>query len=58
MLIPQQAEADDCADAQLVCLIATLGAQWVCDNLDQFWCDLANIIKDALCDYADDVCNP
>ncbi len=58
VLIPQQAEADACTDAQLACLIATLGAEWVCDNFAQFWCDLANIFRDIVCNHANDVCNP
>ena len=55
MLVPQQAEADACDDAQAACALARIIAGFVCNAQPNF-CGLANDIADALCDWADGVC--
>ena len=58
MLMPQQAEAQvNCANAQDACALARIVAAGVCVAAPA-WCGLANAIADAVCDWADDVCNP
>ena len=55
MLVPQQAEADDCADAQLACSIARIIAGWVCGAVPPL-CGAANDAANAVCSWAADVC--
>ena len=55
MLVPQEAEADECDDARLACAIARIVAGWVCSNIPPL-CNAANDAADAVCDWADDVC--
>ncbi len=57
MLVPQQAEANDCDNARAACLLARIIARWVCNESPPH-CNLANEIADAICRWADDVCNP
>jgi len=55
VLLPQHAEAQACADAQLACAIAQIAAGVVCAERP-FWCNIATAIADAVCAWADDVC--
>ena len=57
VLMPQQAEANNpCADARLACAIARIAAAAACARRPA-WCNTANQVADAICDWADAVCN-
>ena len=57
VLVPQQAEAaNPCVDARLVCAIARIAAAAVCARRPA-WCNDANQVADAICDWANAVCN-
>jgi len=56
VLLPQHAEADACATAQLTCTIAQIVAGVVCAE-NPFWCGAVSAAADAVCAWADDVCN-
>ena len=56
VVIPQQAAADECDDARLACALARIVAAGVCARRPA-WCDSANQIADAICDWADGVCD-
>ncbi len=56
MLVPQLADADECNDAQLACDVANIVASYVCLSRPA-WCDFAEDIAEAICNWADGVCN-
>ncbi len=58
MLLPQQtdAQANLCQQAQQACAIATIVAVAVCAVMAPPFCDLANDIAAALCNFAAVVC--
>ena len=56
VLVPQQADADACDDAQLACDVANIVASYVCMTRPD-WCGFAEDVASAICNWADRVCN-
>ena len=56
MLVPQQADGNPCNDAQLACDVANIVAGYVCMTRPD-WCDFAEDVASAICNWADRACN-